>query len=157
MNINIICVGKLKERFYSDACAEYIKRLSRFGNIEVSEVPDEREPERLSPAEIERVTAAEAQRIAMRIKPGDQIIALCVDGKKYGSEAFSRMLDKRAQCGRICFVIGGSLGIGQSVLARADAQISLSDMTLPHQLARVVLLEQIYRAVKINAGERYHK
>jgi 23S rRNA (pseudouridine1915-N3)-methyltransferase len=157
MIANIICVGKLKEKFYAQACGEYLKRLSRYGKISVSEVADEREPERLSAAEIERVKDAEGQRMLRHIKEGDIIIALCVDGERLSSESFASTLENISARGRICFILGGSLGISESVLRLAHRRISLSDMTMPHQLARVFLLEQIYRAAKISAGERYHK
>ena len=157
MIVNVICVGRLKEKFFAQACDEYIKRLSRYGKVAVIEVADEREPDRLSSVEIDRVKESEAQKILRHIKEGDQIIALCVDGKKHSSENFAQLIENMSGKGRICFIIGGSLGIGDSVLKIASDRISLSDMTMPHQLARVVLLEQIYRAAKISAGERYHK
>ena len=158
MNGAIVCVGRLREKYWADAAAEYLKRLSRFGKIEIVELPDLPEPAGASDADRQRIIAKEGEAILSRLKPGDHVIALCVDGPQYESERFAARL---AQCGltgqRTAFVIGGSLGLSPTVLQRADEKMSLSKMTFPHQLARVLLLEQIYRACKISAGEKYHK
>ena len=159
MNAAVICVGRLREKFYSDAAREYEKRISRFGRLEIIEVPDLPEPPNASDADRKKVMEKEGEQILSRMRPGDRVIALCIDAPQYASEQFAAHLaenDMRLGC-RQAFVIGGSLGLSPQVLKRADEKISLSKMTFPHQLARVLLLEQIYRACKINAGEKYHK
>lgn len=159
MALSVICVGKLKERFFQDAAAEYQKRLKRLTPVEIIEIPDQPEPTDLSPALLERIMAREGEGILRRIPPQAYVIALCVEGKERGSEAFAARLSQLFIQGRsdIVFVIGGSLGLHPSVTARADERMSMGPMTFPHQLARVMLLEQLYRAAKLNAGERYHK
>ncbi len=158
MNINIICVGKIKEAFYRDAIAEYAKRLSAYCSFKVIEVDDE--PDNgSSDAAIENAKEREAERILKNIRPGMHVITLEIKGKKYSSESFSEMLSDLFISGKsdIAFVIGGSNGIARSVSDRADAKLSFSDMTFPHQLMRVILSEQIYRAFRIMRGEPYHK
>jgi len=158
MNGAIICVGKLREKFYAGAAEEYLKRLSRFGRMEMIELSDLPEPPNASPAQCAQVMEKEGEMILSRVKPGDHVIALCIDGPQYESEKFARrMQENEMKGGRQVFIIGGSLGLSPAVIRRADEKLSLSKMTFPHQLARVMLLEQIYRACKINAGERYHK
>lgn len=158
MNGAIVCVGKLREKFYAGAAEEYLKRLSRFGRMEMIELPDLPEPQNASPAQCAQVMEKEGEMILGRIKPQDHVIALCIDGPQYESEKFAKRLRENEMKGsRQVFVIGGSLGLSPAVIQRADEKLSLSKMTFPHQLARVLLLEQIYRACKINAGERYHK
>ncbi len=158
MNAAVVCVGRLKEKGYAAAAEEYIKRLSRFGKTEIIELPDLPEPANASDADRAQVMEKEGQGILSRLKPADHVIALCVDGPQLTSEAFAAhvsVLDMRGK--RAVFVIGGSLGLSPAVIQRADEKLSLSKMTFPHQLARVLLLEQMYRACKINAGEKYHK
>ena len=159
MKIKIACVGKVKDSFYRDAVAEYVKRLSRFCALEIAEVADEKAPETLSPAEEAQVMEREGERLLSRILPGEFVICLAIEGKRFPSEAFAKTLqatiDRSFSC--VTFVIGGSLGLSPAVTDRADLLLSVSDMTLPHGLCRVVLLEQIYRAFKINAREPYHK
>ena len=159
MKIKIACVGKLKDSFFREAVAEYAKRLSRFCALEIAEVSDEKAPETLSPAEETQVIAKEGERLLGRIAPGEFVVCLALGGKRLNSEQFADLIrttfDRSAST--ITFVIGGSLGLSPAVLARADAALSVSDMTLPHGLCRVVLLEQVYRAFKINAHEPYHK
>ena len=159
MKIKIACVGKVKDAFYRDAVAEYAKRLSRFCALEIAEVSDEKAPETLSPAEETQVMEREGEKLLSRILPGEFVVCLTIDGKRFSSEAFAKALqdtfDRSVPC--ITFVIGGSLGLSPAVTSRADLKLSVSDMTLPHGLCRVVLLEQIYRAFKINAHEPYHK
>ncbi len=159
MKIKIACVGKVKDAFYREAVAEYAKRLSRFCTLEIAEVADEKAPETLSPAEETQVMEREGERLLARILPGEYVVCLTIDGKRFTSEGFANALqstiDRSNSC--ITFVIGGSLGLSPAVTSRADLKLSLSDMTLPHGLCRVVLLEQIYRAFKINAHEPYHK
>lgn len=158
MNGAIVCVGKLREKFYAMAAEEYLKRLSRFGRMEMIELPDLPEPANASPAQCAQVMEKEGEMILGKIKPTDHVIALCIDGPQFESEQFARRIrENEMKGGRQVFVIGGSLGLSPQVIKRADEKLSLSKMTFPHQLARVLLLEQIYRASKINAGERYHK
>lgn len=158
MNGAIICVGKLREKYFAGAAEEYLKRLSRFGKFEIIELPDLPEPQNASAAQQMQIMEKEGENILSRIRQGDRVIAMCIDGPQYDSEAFAHHLaENEMKGGRQVFVIGGSLGLSKAVIQRADEKISLSKMTFPHQLARVLLLEQIYRACKINAGERYHK
>lgn len=158
MNGAIICVGKLREKYFAGAAEEYLKRLSRFGKFEIIELPDLPEPQNASAAQQMQIMEKEGENILSRIRQGDRVIAMCIDGPQYDSESFARHLaENEMKGGRQVFVIGGSLGLSKTVIQRADEKISLSKMTFPHQLARVLLLEQIYRACKINAGERYHK
>lgn len=159
MRIQIICVGKIKEKFYRDALAEYVKRLSRYCTLEIVEVADERTPDGAGAAQEEQIKLREAERILSRLKEGTRVYTLEIQGKRYTSEGFAGLLAQDALNGRsqVAFVIGGSLGLHRSVLTRSDAAISFSDMTFPHQLMRVILTEQIYRAFRINGGEPYHK
>ena len=158
MSTVILCVGKMKEKPYREMADEYLKRLSRFGQFEEIEVPDLPENTGSSALE-EQVKAREGETLRSRIRPGDRVIALTIPGKKTDSLGLARHLQELRVSGvsRIVFVIGGSLGLGNNLLARADEEMSMSPMTFPHQLARVMLLEQLYRAEKIIAGERYHK
>lgn len=159
MAVTIVCVGKLRERFFVEAAEEYLKRLSRLMPITVAEVPDEREPATPSPALEKQAIDKEGERILARIGAQDYVIALCVDAKQPTSEELAEKLQALFVEGKsnITFVIGGSLGLSETVLSRANQRMGMSRMTLPHQLCRVVLLEQLFRAAKINAGERYHK
>lgn len=158
MTIRIVCLGKLKDRHWIDAAADYEKRLSRYCTLETIELPDEKAPETLSPAQQEQIKTREGERVLSRLSPQDHVIALCLEGQALSSEAFAdRLLALQNAAKRPCFVIGGSLGLSGAVLARADEQLSVSAMTLPHRLCRIFLLEQIYRAFKILRGESYHK
>lgn len=159
MPVTIVCVGKLRERFYADAVDEYVKRLKRLMPVQVIELPDEPEPAQPSEKLDEAVMRREGEQILRRIGPQEHVIALCIDGKQYASPELARHISDLFTEGksRLTFVIGGSLGLHPSVLARANERMSMSRMTFPHQLARVMLLEQLFRAAKINAGERYHK
>lgn len=158
MNITVICVGKIKESFYRDAIAEYAKRLSAYCTFKVCEVDDEPDTGS-SEAVIETAKEREAERILKNIKPGMHVITLEIKGKKYSSETFSAMLSDLFVSGKsdIAFIIGGSNGLAKCVSDRADGKLSFSDMTFPHQLMRVILSEQIYRAFRIMRGEPYHK
>lgn len=158
MSTVILCVGKMKEKPYREMADEYLKRLSRFGKFEEIEVPDLPENTGSSALE-EQVKAREGEALLSRIRTGDRVIALTIPGKKTDSLGLARHLQELRVSGvsRIVFVIGGSLGLGNNLLARADEEMSMSPMTFPHQLARVMLLEQLYRVEKIIAGERYHK
>ena len=157
--VTILCVGKLKEKFYTDAAAEYVKRLSRFCKLEIMELPEERLPEDPSPAQVEAALAKEADAIRSKLPPSAFLPAMCVEGKPRSSEALARLMADSANRGgsHLVFLIGGSFGLHPSVKALADERLSMSPMTFPHHLARVMLLEQIYRAYQINAGSRYHK
>ena len=159
MNINIIAVGKIKEKFFKDACAEYEKRMSRFCKLNITELPDEAMSDKPSEAEKSAVLKKEASRILSAIRPADVIIALCVEGKQMASEELADFFKNSCIEGKssFTFIIGGSLGLLEEVKAKSNLRLSFSKMTFPHQLMRVVLLEQVYRAFKINANESYHK
>ena len=156
--ITVLCVGKLKEKFYADAAAEYCKRLSRYCKIEVTELPETRLPEDPSPAEIKRALAAEANAIRQKLE-GGAVVAMCIEGQTCSSEALSKKLAAIALEGKskMTFLIGGSFGLDETLKKQADWRLSMSPMTFPHHLARVMLLEQIYRACQIAEGTRYHK
>lgn len=159
MRLRILCIGKLKEAFYRDACAEFCKRLSRYARVEILELPDEKAPEQLSPAQRLQIKAAEGRRMLERIGPEDYVIALDIAGAQLSSPQMASRLQALLTGGksRLCFLIGGSLGLCEEVLRRADARLSFGPPTFSHQLFRVMLLEQLYRCCKINAGEPYHK
>ena len=159
MQLIIIGVGRLKEKPYRQMADEYRKRLSRYGKFEEIEVPDLAEPAHSSDALENAVKKREGEQLLARIRPSDYVIALTIEGTMRDSEELSRHLTQLTVQGRssIVFVIGGSLGLSEEVVQRADEQLSMSRMTFPHQLARVMLYEQVYRAMKIASGERYHK
>lgn len=159
MNISIITVGKLKEKYLKLGMEEYVKRLSAYAKVEIVEVADEKAPEELSELEMIQVKQKEGERILAKISPDTYVIALAIKGKMQSSEELADRLDKLATYGKskIAFVIGGSLGLSDEVLQRSNEQLSFSRMTFPHQLMRLILLEQIYRAFRINRGEPYHK
>ena len=157
--VTVLCVGKLKEKFYIDAAAEYAKRLSRFCKLELVELPEERLPEDPSPAQIEAALLKEAAAIRAKLPAGAALIALCVEGDLRSSEALARQMAAWAGQGvsQLVFLIGGAFGLHPSIKGSAKLRLSMSPMTFPHHLARVMVLEQIYRAYQINAGTRYHK
>lgn len=158
MSMALICMGRLKEKYWRDAAAEYEKRLSRFGKFEIIELADLPEPVNSSPAIEAQICKKEGEAILSKIREGDIVVVLCIDGKQMDSVQLSQKLTQLCDTGRrVVFVIGGSLGLSPEVTARAQLKLSFSPMTFPHQLARVMLLEQVYRAMKIAAGERYHK
>ncbi|MCM1254015.1 MAG: 23S rRNA (pseudouridine(1915)-N(3))-methyltransferase RlmH [Clostridium sp.] len=159
MNITIITVGKIKENFYRGAIEEYSKRLSRYCKLAIVETEDEKTPDNASPAEEEQIKEKEAQRILKHIKDDAYVITLEIAGKMYDSVEFARNLANLGIQGKshIQFIIGGSLGLHEKVCRRADMSLSFSRMTFPHQLMRVILLEQIYRGFRIINGEPYHK
>lgn len=159
MRITILCVGKIKEKFYRDAIEEYKKRLGRYCKLEIIEVADEKTPEGASQALEQQIKEKEGERLLLKMKEDACVIALAIDGKMRDSVELAEHLDRLAVSGRshITFVIGGSLGLSEAVLKRADEKLSFSKMTFPHQLMRVILLEQIYRSYRIMNGEPYHK
>jgi len=159
MNIKIVCVGKLKEKYFKDGIAEYVKRMSRFAKVKIVQVPDEKAPEKLSPAEMEQVKEIEGKRILDKIKDKEYVYVTAIKGNERTSEAFAKELSDLTTYGHsdITFVIGGSLGTSDAVNKRADDLISFGKFTMPHQLMRLVLIEQIYRAFMINSGSPYHK
>jgi len=159
VNISICTVGKLKEKYLKAGIDEYLKRLSGYAKVEVIEVADEKAPEVLSLVEMEQVKQKEGEKLLAKISPDTYVIALAIDGKMKSSEELADSLDKLATYGKskIAFVIGGSLGLSDEVLKRADEKLSFSKMTFPHQLMRLILIEQVYRAFRINRNEPYHK
>ena len=158
MKIAVIGVGKLKEKYFVMAVEEYGKRLLRYCRLELVETADEKTPDGASPAEEERIKRLEGERILKAVREEDYVIALAIQGEALSSEELAQKLQDLSIRGRrIVFIIGGSLGLHDSVLARADMRLSFSKMTFPHQLMRVVLLEQIYRSFRIIKGEPYHK
>lgn len=159
MKIEIITVGKLKEKHFRQAADEYLKRLQAYSKIEVKEIAEEKTQDPVKKAEITQVISKEGERILRQLHPDSYIIALAIQGKSFTSEAFAKQLDHLATYGKshFTFIIGGSYGLSPQVLQQADLLLSFSEMTFPHQLIRIFLLEQIYRAYKINRGETYHK
>lgn len=159
MNISIIAVGKLKEKYLKQGIAEYVKRLTPYAKVEIIELADEKAPEQLSELEMTQIKQKEGSRILAKITPDTYVIALAIDGVSWSSEQLAKELDKLATYGKskIAFVIGGSLGLSDEVLKRANEKLSFSKMTFPHQLMRLILVEQVYRSFRINRGEPYHK
>lgn len=159
MNVKIICLGKLKEQYLRDMSSEYLKRLSTFCKISVDELNPERLPDNPNEAQITAALEKESRLILSRIEKSDKVIAMCIEGKMMSSEQLSSQLDSFAVSGSgtVDFIIGSSFGLSDEVKKRADIRLSMSPMTFPHQLARVMLLEQIYRAFSISAGSKYHK
>ena len=158
MNATILCVGKLKEKWQAEGCAEYLRRLSRYGKYEVVAVDDLREPDKPSEALYRQVMDKEGEALLKHIRPNDRVVCLCIRADAPDSVMLSKKLEGWAQDGRrLVLVIGGSLGLSEAVLRRADEKLSFSNLTFPHGLMRVILLEQLYRAERIRTGERYHK
>lgn len=159
MNIKIIVVGKLKEKYLKQGIAEYAKRLSKFCKFNIVEVADEKAPEKLSEAEMIKVKEIEGERILSKVKNKEYVYALAILGQERSSEDLAQEIQSLGIYGHsdITFIIGGSLGLSEAVLKRADTEISFGRFTLPHQLMRLVLTEQIYRSFMINAGSPYHK
>ena len=159
LNVKLICVGRMREKYYIEAFAEYAKRLGAYCRFECLELAEQRLGDTPSEAEIAAALEKEGAEI-MRAVPGDAfLVALCVEGRSLPSEAMARLIAERASSGKpkLCFVVGGSFGLSPAVKARADLRLSMSAMTFPHHLARVMLAEQIYRGFKINEGSKYHK
>ena len=159
LHIKLICVGKMRERFYLDAFEEYRKRLGAFCRLELIEPAEQRLPDRPSQAEIDAALEREAGEILKAIPADAYVTALCVEGGQMPSEGMAELIRERENSGKpkLCFVIGGSYGLAPAVKARADRRLSMSQMTFPHHLARVMLIEQVYRGFKINEGSQYHK
>lgn len=159
MRITVLAAGKVKESFFVQAIAEYAKRLSRYCKLEMIEVPDEKTPDGAGEGAVRRIKEKEGERLLSHVKDGMYVVALAIDGKERSSEELSGHLSSLGLYGNshLVFVIGGSLGLSDRVLARANECLSFSKMTFPHQLMRVILLEQLYRSFKIQAGEPYHK
>lgn len=159
MRITVLTVGKLKEKFFAEAVVEYSKRLSKYCKLEILEVSDEKTPDKASAAEEMQIKEREGARLLKQIPETAYVLALAIDGTQMDSVAFSKKIEHLGLMGKshLVFLIGGSLGLSDSVLQRADEKISFSKMTFPHQLMRVILLEQIYRGYRIIRGEPYHK
>ncbi len=160
LKINVICIGKIKEKYFTDAISEYAKRLTAFCRFNIIELAEERiKSNTPNAAQIDEVLSAEGKRILQKISPSDHVIALCIEGKLMSSEELAGVLDSAAVSGKstVDFIIGGSYGLSADVKKRADLRLSMSRMTFPHQMARVILSEQIYRAFVISSGGKYHK
>lgn len=160
LRVNIICIGKIKEKYFTDAIAEYEKRLSAFCRFQIVELSEEKiRSNTPNQAQIDEVLSAEGARMMQKIGAHDYVIAMCIEGKQLSSEELSQTLDSAAVVGKstVDFIIGGSYGLSSEIKKRADLRLSMSRMTFPHQLARVILSEQIYRAFEISTGGKYHK
>ena len=159
LNVRVICVGKLGEKFWKQACDEYEKRLCGYCKLEVIELPEQRLPDAPSAGQMEAALKKESQLIEAKIPVGALVLAMCVEGKTLSSEAFADWLDRKMVSGasKLAILIGGSCGMDAALKDRADLKLSMSPMTFPHHLARVMVLEQLYRALNINAGGKYHK
>ncbi|GGC95190.1 ribosomal RNA large subunit methyltransferase H [Thalassobacillus devorans] len=159
MKITIVTVGKLKEKYLKQGIQEYVKRLGPYASVDIVEVADEKAPENLSEADMTEVKKKEGERILAKINPDSYVITLEIAGQMLTSEKLAKRLDDLATYGKskVAFVIGGSLGLSDEVVQRSDLGLSFSKMTFPHQLIRLILVEQIYRAFKINRNEPYHK
>ncbi|HZK01407.1 MAG TPA: 23S rRNA (pseudouridine(1915)-N(3))-methyltransferase RlmH [Anaerovoracaceae bacterium] len=159
MNLQIVCVGKLKEKYWTEALSEYRKRLNRFCNLSIAEVREEPIPNNASVAQSNYVKQKEGKSLAAQLKPGSYIVALDINGSELTSVELAQKINDLGIGGRsdISFIIGGSLGLSEDILKRCDLRLSFSKLTFPHQMIRVVLLEQLYRSFKINRNETYHK
>lgn len=157
--VTILCVGKLKEKFYIDAAAEYVKRLQRHCKLELIELPEQRLPDEPSPAEIQKALRTEGDAIRERLPKGGAVIALCIEGRPCSSQELSCRMAEFGVQGKtqLTFLIGGSVGLDEDLKRQADWRLSMSPMTFPHHMARIMLLEQIYRAYQIAGGTKYHK
>ena len=159
MKIKIVCVGKLKEKYLKDGIDEYVKRIGRFADVTFVELPDEKIPDNASEAECEKIKKAEGDKILSKVKKDEYVYTLCVEGKQMDSESFASSISSAMLSGfnTVTFIIGGSLGLSEDVKKISHSRLSFSKMTFTHQLMRLILTEQIYRAFKINANEQYHK
>lgn len=159
MNIKLICVGKLKEKYWRDACTEYSKRLSRFCKLSILEIPDEATPDNANDTQITAILNKEGEKILSNVRENEYLVSLCIEGIRFDSVGFSQKMNEIMLSGKsqITFVIGGSCGLSDEVKKRSNLKLSFSDMTFPHQLMRIILLEQVYRGFKILGNESYHK
>ena len=159
MNVTLICVGKMKEKFYIEAAAEYVKRLGAYCKLNVVELPEQKLPQNPTQGEIDAALAKEAEAIRAKIPQNSSIVALCIEGKLHSSEELAEVMERweHSAAKHLVFLIGGSFGMHPSIKKEAWVKLSMSPMTFPHHLARVMLLEQVYRAFKINEGSPYHK
>ena len=159
LSVHILCVGKLKEKFYIEAAAEYQKRLSAFCKLDLVELPEEKLPQNPSQALIDAALAKEAAAIRSKLPPRSRTVALCIEGQLLSSQELAKRLQawEIGPTNQLCFLIGSSFGLDEALKAEAQIRLSMSPMTFPHHLARVMLLEQVYRAFQINAGSPYHK
>lgn len=157
--VTVLCVGKLKEKFYIDAAAEYVKRLQRHCKLELIELPEQRLPDEPSPAEIQKALRTEGDAIREKLPKGGAVIALCIEGRPCSSQELSRRMAEFGVQGKtqLTFLVGGSVGLDEDLKRQADWRLSMSPMTFPHHMARIMLLEQIYRAYQIAGGTKYHK
>lgn len=157
--IKLLCIGKLKEKYLKDACGEYAKRLGAFCRLEIVELPEERIGDNPSQSEINRVIEEEGKRLLQRAEKSDAIVTMCIEGQQLSSPELADFIDKTAVSGisSIAFVIGGSYGLCDAIKAKSRLRLSMSKMTFPHQLARIMVLEQLYRAFQISSGGKYHK
>lgn len=159
LNVTILCVGKLKEKYWTEACGEYSKRMKGFCHFSIVEADEEKLPDNPSPAQIENTLQKEGRRLLSKLPKGAKVVALCIEGKQQSSEKLAQELEAMALEGssHIAFIIGGSWGLSDEVKSIADKKLSMSPMTFPHQLARVMLCEQLYRCFQITSGGKYHK
>ena len=159
LNVNIICVGKLKEKFLTDAIKEYSKRLSAFCKLNITELDETKLPDRVSDSDIANALKSESEKILSKVGKDSFVIAMCIEGKMMSSEELSKLFDRISVEGksRVDIIIGSSFGLSDEVKKRADLRLSVSPMTFPHQLFRVMILEQVYRAFQISTGGKYHK
>lgn len=159
MDVQIICVGKLKEKFYLEACQEYLKRLGPFCKPQLLELPEEKLPQDPTQGQIDAALAKEAAAVRAKLAPGTLLVALCIEGKEYSSQGLAQMMNRwqTSSAKHLVFLMGSSFGLDEGLKQQADVRLSMSPMTFPHHLARVMLLEQIYRAYQIQSGSRYHK
>lgn len=159
LSVSVLCIGKLKEKYLKDACLEYSKRLTVFCKLEIVELAEERIGDNPSQSEINRVIEAEGKRLLQKAEKCDAIITMCIEGRQLSSTELADFIDKTAVSGvsSIAFVIGGSYGLSDEIKAKSKLKLSMSKMTFPHQLARVMVLEQLYRAFQISSGGKYHK
>ena len=159
LSIYLVCIGRLKERFYQDACAEYLKRLSPYCKLTLLELPEERLPQSPSQGQIDAALEKEGQAIRSKLPPNTSLVCLCVEGRLRSREELASLVQtwEHNSAKHLAFVIGGSFGLAESLKAEAWVRLSMSPMTFPHHLARVMVLEQLYRAFKINEGSNYHK
>lgn len=159
LSINIICVGRLKDKFFEEAAGEYLKRLKAYAKVTITEIKAVELPDEPNASQISAALEKEGSEILKKIPSNARVVTLCIEGKLFSSENTAKLLSDTALsgCSEIVFIIGGSYGLSENVKQRSDVRLSMSKMTFPHRLARIMLLEQIYRGFKINAGEKYHK